>query len=247
MIARKNIAYSQECMLELYLPENAEKPPLYIHFHGGGLEKGDYRRSPEIAAFYTENGVALASAGYRLYPRARFPDYLNDAANAVRWLLEESGESFGPVVIGGDSAGAYISMMLYFDPAYLRNAGVDPKGIKGYLFNGGQPTTHFNYLHYEKQMDPRSVVIDETAPIFYVREPYAHPAGEPELFFVCAENDMVNRVNQNKMLITAMEAFGFPKEKCRFKIYPGETHCSYTKKVFYLQDALDFIKKAANV
>ena len=33
-------------------------------------------------------------------------------------------------MVGGSSAGGYISMMLYFNPEYYREAGVEPTQIK---------------------------------------------------------------------------------------------------------------------
>lgn len=114
-----NPAYPAHCRLDLFLPANrASFPcPLFIYFHGGGLEGGEKAISPALQAL-TKKGAAVASATYRQYPHAKFPDFLEDAANAIAFLHNYGGPEklFHNIYIGGSSAGAYIAMMLYFNP-----------------------------------------------------------------------------------------------------------------------------------
>ena len=109
-----------EQMMDMFLPEGNEFDTM-IWFHGGGLEYGSYKTSRKLLESYAANNVGLVSAGYRKYPHARFPDFLEDAAEAVAFAirrLRELGVK-GRIFIQGESAGAYITMMLCMDHRYL--------------------------------------------------------------------------------------------------------------------------------
>ncbi len=231
-------AAPEKCLLDIYTPENVQKPPVYVYFHGGGIVEGSRKIGNKTPEFYCNNGIAFVSVEYRMYPDAKFPEYIIDCANAVKFIMDNY--DFGKVIIGGSSAGGYLSMMLYFNKEYLND--VDTSRIAGYIFNAGQPTSHFSYLKFDKKVDSRCVLIDEGAPIYYLRENFSEE--EPYLFFICAERDMTNRVNQHHVLLTAMKQFKFPEDKLLFKIYENETHCSYDYKDYYLNDCLDFIQKS---
>ena len=65
-------------------------------------------------------------------------------------------------------------MMLCFDKKYLSLHGIDSDSVKGYIFDAGQVTSHFNVLK-EKGKDPRSVIVDKTAPLYYVTQNKNYP------------------------------------------------------------------------
>ncbi len=243
----KDIPYSRKgdvCKLDLYLPENTEgQMPVYVRIHGGGLVEGDKDVWENLVQALAEKGIALASINYRMYPEARFPDYLVDAAEAVAFLMREYPE-LGNFAVGGESAGGYITQMLYFNKALLENAGADRNRIKAFVMDAGQPTTHFNVLTQERHMDGRAVVIDEAASLYYLREPYTQPEKEPYVAIFAAEHDMVNRLEQNKMLETAMLHFGFSREKLLFHEFMGVGHCCYCHTGEYAQMLADFLNKA---
>ncbi|MBS6475069.1 MAG: alpha/beta hydrolase [Clostridiales bacterium] len=248
MTTYKDIVYDAQfpeiCKLDLYLPENAAKMPVYMYIHGGGIESGSKSDASEMAKKLTENGVALASIDYHMYSAGRFPDYLNDAAAAAKWLLRKGSKyaEFSGLVIGGSSAGGYISMMLYFNPAYLANKGVALTEIRGWFFDAGQPTTHFNVLKYEHGLDSRCVIIDEGAPLYYLRNAYTAETYNPKIFICCSEHDMVNRLEQLQMLHAAMLHFGFPKERLQMKVYDCKSHCGYLIWDEYFADTVNFVK-----
>lgn len=57
-----------------------------------------------------------------MYPTAKFPEYLEDAAAAVAWAkahIQEYGGN-GELYVSGQSAGAWISMMLCVNEKYLK-------------------------------------------------------------------------------------------------------------------------------
>ena len=55
-------------------------------------------------------------------------------------------------------------MMLMLDAHWLARLDMSPADAAGFIFNAGQPTTHYNVLR-ERGMDPKRVVVDEAAPL----------------------------------------------------------------------------------
>ncbi len=114
--------------LDLYLPAEAEAPPLVVFIHGGNWREGSRKDYPFLAQALTSRGIAVAVPDYRLYPEARWPVFLEDNARAVAWLRGEQGRAAGApqgaCFVMGHSAGAYNAAALAFDPRWLDAAGL---------------------------------------------------------------------------------------------------------------------------
>ncbi|MCD7917365.1 MAG: alpha/beta hydrolase, partial [Clostridiales bacterium] len=109
-------------VMDIYLPENATgSDPVIIVVHGGGFKFGDQTMDiiqPVIEAGLA-NGYVVASVDYRKSDEATFPGALSDVKAAVRYL-RANAELYGidpdQVVIWGESAGAYLSLMTALTP-----------------------------------------------------------------------------------------------------------------------------------
>lgn len=106
-----------EQKLNIYMPDEADenrKVPVFLYFHGGGIEAGSRYGMDAVFEYLTSHGIGFVSADYRMYPTAVFPEFLRDAAAAVAWTKAHIGEygGNGRIYVGGSSAGGYISMML---------------------------------------------------------------------------------------------------------------------------------------
>ena len=104
-------------VMDIYLPENATgSDPVIVVVHGGGFKFGS--QTMEIIQPVIEEGIAnvyvVASIDYRKSGEAVFPGALSDVKAAVRYLkanAAEYGIDSERVVIWGESAGAYLSLM----------------------------------------------------------------------------------------------------------------------------------------
>lgn len=209
--------------LDLYLPE-ADAFSVLIYFHGGGLQRGDKSVAQRFAEDLTCAGIAVVSANYRMYPEAHDPDFVLDAASAVAWVKEHIGE-YGKVdriFIGGSSAGGYLSQMLCFHSAYLARHGLKATDFAGFLHDAGQPTVHFNILK-ERGVDSRRVIIDESAPLYYVGLDEAYPP----MLFIVSDQDMENRYEQTMLFLSTLKHFGHT-ETVECKVMNGR-HCAYIR------------------
>ena len=199
-----NLNFYKSLYGDLFLPEN-EEFFIIVHFHGGGLIEGDKGDTHECCRHLANKGFAVFTANYSLYPNARFPEYLIEAAKAVEYIKEnisKYGKSKG-IIIAGQSAGGYISLMLCFNKEYLEFAGLSNNDIVGFISDAGQTTSHFNILKYEKNLDPWVQRIDETAPLFYVDKnvDFSHT------LLLAYEDDLPNRVEQNRLLLSTVKNF----------------------------------------
>ena len=221
MISNYGLKYKGELCLDLHLPEKSEFD-LFVYFHGGGLCGGKRGGVEPFAETLAERGIATATVEYRMYPNAKFPDFIEDGADAIRWL-KDNISAFGSckrVLVGGSSAGGYISMMLCFDSRFLERVGMKPTDIDAYIHDAGQPTSHFNVLK-ELGRDSRRVIVDETAPMYFVGEAEKYAP----MLFIVSDNDMFGRYEQTLLMLKTLEHFGH-KESIRLEIMHGE-HCSY--------------------
>ncbi len=249
---RRDVIYDATCpacVLDLCEPKAIKRPPLLIWFHGGGLEAGSHQIGPELENLAAEHGMAVASVGYRMYPEARFPAFIEDCARAIAFLEKEEHicECFSRIFIGGSSAGGYLSMMLYFAEHFLQDAGVEPAIIDGCIFNAGQPMSHYRVLK-ERGIDSRCVRVDDAAPLWYISESFEGKRTVP-LLIVAADQDMVNRLEQNVVLKTALTHFDYPAEKIEFRVMEGYRHCAYdgaqdaTGRYIFTDIMADFIRR----
>ncbi|AUS98006.1 hypothetical protein CDQ84_01075 [Clostridium thermosuccinogenes] len=222
----KDISYDcfEACKLDLYLPESNEFP-IMVFFHGGGLEGGDKLSDVDVYESLVKSGIAVATADYRMYPDAKYPEFIEDAASAVKWVLHHIKEygNCKEIYVAGSSAGAYLSMMLCFDKKYLGKHGIDPNEISGYIFDAAQPTTHFNVLR-ERGLDTRRVIIDDAAPIYHIGE----NSIEPPLMVLVADHDLPNRLEQTYLFCSTLKNFGYDEKKLTFKLMKGYNHVEYT-------------------
>ena len=81
----------------------------YVHFHGGAMVMGSARMNDTANADIAEQlGVRVVSADYRLAPEHPYPAGGDDCLAVARAELERSD---GPIVLGGESAGAYFAAL----------------------------------------------------------------------------------------------------------------------------------------
>jgi acetyl esterase/lipase len=112
-------AVDAEMRLDIYLPNGVVKPPLMIWIHGGGMIFGNentvkYDESAKFLEELIKNRIAVASVNYRLATAVPYPKSGQDVKTAIRYLRANATKyGFDPkkFAIGGDSAGAYLSLM----------------------------------------------------------------------------------------------------------------------------------------
>ena len=225
----KDIVYSNkapELMLDLHLPDEGDFD-VFVYFHGGGLEKGSRASGAAFTRYLVERGIAVASVEYRMYPTYKYPDFLVDAADSVKFIADHISEygNCKRIFVGGSSAGGYISMMLCFDRRWYDGAGLAPEAVAGYVHDAGQPTAHFNVLKFSG-VDSRRVIVDDTAPLYHIGVEKDYPP----MTFIVSDNDMFNRYEQTMLVLSTLKHFGHGEEKVSHTVMHGK-HCQYVNRI----------------
>ncbi len=134
---------AQRCKLDiLNIPSTCGFPTL-VWFHGGGISAGDKKQMPQNLM---GKSFAIVRPNYRLSPKIKAHEAIDDAAEAIAWVfnnIEKYGGDKAKIFVGGHSAGAYLSGMAAFAPSYLNKFGIKNTDIAGIVLLSGQTTTHF--------------------------------------------------------------------------------------------------------
>jgi acetyl esterase/lipase len=204
--------------LDIYRPAaSASGKPVIVFWYGGSWDNGarqDYRFV----------GVALAQLGYltvlpdyRVYPQVRFPQFLDDGAQAVAWVQRHAAEYGGDprrIILMGHSAGAHMAAMLALNRRYLIAAGADPDRIIGLIGLSGPygltPNTPTLHIIFGAPYTPHDWQV----------LPYASSQAPPTLL-IHGRADKLVAVANTEALAAALRAQDVPVET---RIYDDRGH-----------------------
>ena len=146
--------------------------PVVVFFYGGGWVAGERADYGFVGRAFAAQGFVAIIPDYRLVPQVRFPSFVEDGAQAVKWARDHAAEYGGDpakITLAGHSAGSYIAAMLALDRHYLSQAGVDPSVVRAAALLSGP----YDFYPFTEQRGrdalghwPRP---RETQPISFVR------------------------------------------------------------------------------
>ena len=201
----RDIVYYKDLRLDIFVPDG-KVLKTFVHFHGGGIVSGDKTDVEELMKHLTNQGILVFNANYSLYPDTKFPEFLLEASQAVKYAFDHTKDYGGDnkeIFLSGQSAGAYIIMMLCADAKYLNSVNLNPLDIKGFVSDSGQMIDHFNVQHYEHGVDPWLQRISELSPLFFVNPDFKTSS----VLLVYYSNDMLNRKEQNIMFYNLVKNY----------------------------------------
>lgn len=115
------------------LPAGAPKGT-YVHMHGGGWTLGrPSHQDGHNQKIARATGLAVVSVEYRLAPENPWPAGPEDCLAAAEWVIEAAPYGDGPVMLGGESAGAHLAAVTALS---LRDRG-EAGRVKGVVLNYG--------------------------------------------------------------------------------------------------------------
>ena len=191
----------ERCVLDIYYPETDKGFATLVWFHGGGLEGGN----KELLDGFRRQGFAVVSVNYRLFPKCKCPDYIDDAAMAVAWTydnIEKYGGVKEQIYVSGHSAGGYLALMVALAKEYTQQYGFDADKIAKYYPVSGQTVTHYT-IRKERGLPNGIPVIDEYAPMTH-----AGRGGSP-MILISGDRDleMLARYEENLHLQALLKNF----------------------------------------
>jgi acetyl esterase/lipase len=179
--------------------------PVLVYIYGGGWNSGRRSLYRFLGNAFAAKGYTVAIPDYRLHPEARFPDFVDDVALALRWVKDNIAAHGGDpdrLHLMGHSAGAHTGALLSLDQRHLRAVDLSPGHITS--FTGIAGPYSFNPLEY-----------DSTRPVFEhledvdVARPIKHAHGDaPPMLLLHSRPDKTVPIHNTEHLHTAITEAG---------------------------------------
>jgi acetyl esterase/lipase len=130
--------------LDVYVSRAKAPPrPVVVFIYGGAWATGSKAEFAWVGAALARLGFIAVIPDYRIYPEARWPVFLQDNADALRWARDHAA-SFGgdpsKLVLMGHSAGANNVLSLAVEPQWLAGVGMAPRDLKAVVGLSGPYT-----------------------------------------------------------------------------------------------------------
>src|SRR5215510_6834764 len=204
--------------LDVYKPRHATKAPILVFFYGGSWQRGSRNLYRFVGTSLAAQGIVSVVPDYSIFPPARFPAFVKDAARAVRFTRDNATQWGGDparLVLMGHSAGAYIAAMLSFDPQWLRQVGLNSQtDLAGFIGLAGP----YDFLPI-KSRTLRTIFGGanraETQPISFITGNEA-----PSLLITPWRDPLVSPANSRRMAEKSRAHSGVAEER----IYRGVGH-----------------------
>lgn len=221
-----NSYITERCKLDVYSCDTLKNAPVVVWFHGGGLTSGSKYIPDELK----DKGLVVVAVNYRLLPRVKIDECLDDCAAAVAWVfanISRYGGSAKRIFLSGHSAGGYITAMLGLDKQWLSYYGVDADSIKALVPFSGQMISHFAYrdMNGIGNLQP---LVDKYAPLFHVR------SSCPPVILITgdAESELFGRYEENAYMWRMLKLCGHT-ETYIYKI-DGHDHGAMCHPAFHI-------------
>ncbi|HEU4623135.1 MAG TPA: alpha/beta hydrolase [Steroidobacteraceae bacterium] len=214
-----DIAYGREPRqtLDVYVPTGAARRPIVVFWYGGMWRKGTKEQYRFVGAALANAGYVAVLPDYRLYPPARFPQFIQDGALAVRWAHQHATEIGGDaraLFLMGHSAGAHLAATLALDERYLREVGGSVEWVRGWIGLSGPYDLDPSFPRILREIFRAPYTAHDWQPILLVG------AHSPPALLIHGKDDWVP-VQQADLLAQALTGVGVPVD-CRF--YDGVSH-----------------------
>jgi acetyl esterase/lipase len=243
---QSDIAYGDlpRQQLDVYEPTNpiAVPTPVIVFFYGGSWNSGVRTDYSFVGQQLAASGYMVVIPDYRLYPTVVFPTFLEDGAQALKWVdghIASFGGDPHRIFLMGHSAGAYNAMMLALDPRYTDAVGLDRTHIAGVVGLAGP---------YDFKIDTDLLRgVFGAAPHLADIQPVNFTSGaKPPALLITGDADRTVNPNNSIGLERRLRAAG---NAVRLREYPGLDHIDIILELSslwhahseVLADILDFL------
>jgi acetyl esterase/lipase len=220
LVVRRGLVFDAEhdIALDVYAPHAAAGAPIVVFFYGGSWEGGRRRWYRYVGETLASHGLIAVIPDYRKYPDVRFPEFMDDAASAVKWSMEHAAEFGGDparVFVMGHSAGGHIAALLACDKRYLAKVGMSPRDLAGMIGLAGA----YAFLPY---VDDEAEIFGDDSTGRYDSQPINFVDGDepPMLLLQGLDDDDVTPNNAEAMTERAQAMDG----TAVLKLYPAVDH-----------------------
>lgn len=138
VVVTKDIVFDQAhgLAMDVYRPATGEHLPTVVFFYGGSWKSGKRAWYAWLGETLARQGIVVVVPDYRLWPKVRMDGFVSDAARAVAYVDAHANEWHGDrtkLFLMGHSAGAHIAALLATDQHWLRDVGMQPNKLAGFI------------------------------------------------------------------------------------------------------------------
>lgn len=207
--------------MDIYVPSGGGSGPKPVVFflYGGSWANGAKETYSFVGDALSARGFVTVIADYRLVPEVCFPVFIEDGAQALRFVRDNIARFGGDpetIHLIGHSAGAYNAMMLTLDRRYLAAAGMRSGNIRSIVGLSGP--YDFLPLDIEVTKNAFGSARDpaQTQPINFARRDV------PPVFLATGSADTTVLPRNSERLALALRKAG--ARSVSLKIYQGLGH-----------------------
>ncbi|GAC1326216.1 MAG: alpha/beta hydrolase [Collimonas sp.] len=201
--------------LDIYAPLAATEPaPVVVFFYGGNWTSGERADYAFVGHALAARGIVAVIADYRLYPDVRYPDFLDDAAQAVAWTVKEVAHYGGDpkrLFVMGHSSGAYNAAMIALDGRWLGRQGMTPAAVHGWIGLAGP----YDFIPIANKTTRPVFLFPDTPPD---SQPINHVSASaaPALLIAPEEDNLVDPKRNTGGMARELRAHGVPVTELYF-------------------------------
>ena len=198
--------------MDIYFPSNHSNinEDIIMFVYGGSWRSGrlfsgkkEYYRF--VGKLFSNEGFTTIIPDYRVYPEVKFPSFVEDVANAVKWIHKNMDltNDNRRLILVGHSAGAHIVSLLALDPNYFNEVGIDRSVLRGWVGLSGPYNFNPLAIRYIRPIF-ESVIndIDKARPISFAN------VKAPPGMLIHGKRDRLVSVNNSLALYKALTAAG---------------------------------------
>lgn len=213
----------------VFYGDNKKKPVIYF-IHGGGWWHGSPRMYSSIGKFFCDLGYTVVLPGYRLAPKYKYPDQINDIFKVLEHFNnneETNCYNKNNIIVMGFSAGGELAANIVFNKSMQNKYNIDKNKFKGFISMSGvldfnectsvySKILLYNYIKdktYRNNINPVDLIDKKT---------------EIPVLCLHGNKDPIINIRTSKSFIKKLNALGGPGE---FYIVKGKHHSDITNLV----------------
>ena len=232
----KNILYGDKPLqdLDIYYPKPLAKAmqskatadnlinhsyPMVVFVHGGSWESGNKDEYAFVGQSLAQAGYVTAVINYRKAPEHVYPDYVQDAAQAIAWSYKNAESLHADpkrLAVIGHSAGAFNAVAAVANEDFLAPYGVKPNDISAVIGIAGPYSYDFRKFSsasaFGANATPDNIMPDRNI-----------KGAQPPYLLLTAEKDKVVHISNTVKMTQALKAAGVKVETGEIK---GASHAT---------------------
>ncbi|MDN3451972.1 MULTISPECIES: alpha/beta hydrolase [unclassified Psychrobacter] len=170
--------------------------PMVVFVYGGSWENGTKEEYAFVGQSLAKAGYVTAVINYRKAPEHVYPDYVEDAAQAIAWSMDNAASLHADpsrLAVIGHSAGAFNAVAAVSNEDFLAPYGMKPTDIAAVIGIAGPYSYDFT------QFDSASAFPADATPDQIMPDRQIKGAQPPYLLLTAEKDKIVHDTNTIKM------------------------------------------------